>query len=154
MSRLIIQHGDIWTTTARAIGHGVNVDGKMGAGIAVQFRERFPAMYDEYVRQCEDGTLEPGEIFAWEANKKPPQFIYNIASQDRPGPHAQIDWLRRGVALAQDHAVKHHIPMIALPMIGAGIGGLEPSEVVQVLKGRASYHVVDIELWMYNPEAK
>lgn len=149
MGILTIKRGDIWTTQARAIGHGVNVDGVMGAGIAKQFRDRFPAMYEEYREMCHNDQLLPGQVFPFQVRATPPQFIYNIASQDRPGPTAQLEWLQQGVAQALEHAAANGIDTIALPMIGAGIGGLDAQDVIQVLKGRVAYSVVDIELWIY-----
>lgn len=154
MGNLIIKQGDLFTTRARGIGHGVNVDGKMGAGIAVPFRQRFPDMYAEYVKKCESKELRPGGVFPWQANEVPPQFIYNIASQDRPGPNARMEWLSSGIADTLTHAQAHGIDTVALPLIGGGIGGLSRNEIVQVLRGRLHYSPIDIELWLFNPGAR
>lgn len=58
--------GDLFETQCQTIGHGVNCRGRMGAGVAVEFRRRFPEMYQEYRRRCHAGELSPGEIFLWE----------------------------------------------------------------------------------------
>lgn len=44
--------GDLFDIDLPAIGHGCNSRGSMGAGIAVQFRRRYPDMYREYKRRC------------------------------------------------------------------------------------------------------
>lgn len=81
MTKLIHKEGDIFTSTAQALGHGVNVCGLMGAGIALQFRKRFPDMYLEYQKHCLSGALNPGDYFVWTLPDG--RQIYNLASQDR-----------------------------------------------------------------------
>ncbi len=46
--------GDLFANDyqAQALAHGCNCQGSMGAGIAVGFREHYPAMYEEYHRRC------------------------------------------------------------------------------------------------------
>jgi hypothetical protein len=62
----------------RTLGHGVNTLGRMGAGIAVEFRRRWPTMYDAYVEECRSGRLRPGGIFVYQA---PDRLIVNMATQ-------------------------------------------------------------------------
>jgi len=46
--------GDLFAnaSSVQAFAHGCNCAGAMGAGIAVGFRTRYPAMYEEYRRRC------------------------------------------------------------------------------------------------------
>lgn len=145
MTNLIHKSGDIFTTTAPAIGHGVNVHGVMGSGIAVQFRDRFPAMYEDYKVLCKKGSLKPGEMMPWEA--KPGMYVYNIASQDAPGPNARYEWLESGVKAALIHAAAHNISVIALPRIASGVGGLNERDCELILYNLAISSYVDIEIW-------
>ncbi|MFL5340174.1 MAG: macro domain-containing protein [Gemmataceae bacterium] len=50
---------------AQALAHGCNCAGSMGAGIAVGFRERYPAMFEEYCRLCKAAPRQfnPGDVF-------------------------------------------------------------------------------------------
>lgn len=147
---LIERHGDIFTSTAPAIGHGVNVCGVMGAGIAVEFRRRWPDMYGRYRDACRTGRLEPGGLFPYQCgtHDSPFQWVYNIASQDRPGPHARLGWLRAGMQAMVHHARSAGIDLVALPRIGCGIGGLTPS-LTHELFTRVADGPVDIELWTF-----
>lgn len=145
MTHLILKTGDLFTTHSRGIGHGVNVDGMMGAGIAVVFRKRFPAMYGAYAAACMTGALEPGGVFIWEEPNA--GFIYNIASQDRPGANAHLGWLDTGVREALAHADEHGITSISLPRIGCGIGGLDWEAAQLVLANAAKLYSCDIEVW-------
>ena len=60
---IIERSGDLFTSECPALGHDVNTLGSMGAGIAVEFRRRWPALYDAYRVECRSGRRQPGGIF-------------------------------------------------------------------------------------------
>lgn len=43
-----------------ALAHGCNCAGAMGAGIVVEFRRRWPAMFEESRRRC-----AAGDVWSW-----------------------------------------------------------------------------------------
>ena len=145
MANLIHKTGDIFTSHARGIGHGVNTQGVMGSGIAIQFRQRFPEMFEQYKVLCKNHSLTPGTAFAYEA--KPGLFVYNIASQIQQGANADYALLQAGVQAALVHAHRNKIKAIALPRIGSGIGGLDERQVEFILNRLTLAGPVDIELW-------
>ena len=143
---MIHMTGNLFDTTAPAIGHGINVMGRMGAGIAVQFRERYPEMHRVYVELCENYAIHPGDVMLWKADDF---TVYNIASQDMPGPHASLEWLCAGVSSALNHASSENFDRLALPQIGCGIGGLKVDDVVRELTHVESNYSTEIEWWTY-----
>lgn len=147
--QLIYKKGDLFTSEAPAIGHGVNIYGRMGAGIAKRFRDEYPAMYEDYRRICEDGDLDAGGLMVW-TDPDTGKIIFNIASQDKPGAYADIMWLASGLDAAMTHADKLGLDRIALPMIGTGIGGLPEELVKSFVRGIAEAHTADIELWEFS----
>lgn len=152
MTLLDHRTGDLFTTTAPAIAHGVNTAGVMGAGIAVQFARRHPAIKDAYALACQNDALNPGDVFAWKvagANSKH-DVIYNLASQDIPGPHARRDWLEASLDHAVSHAETAGIDRIALPRSGRGIGGLDQDEAEPVMaRVAATSSTVTLEVWTF-----
>lgn len=89
---ITIHHGDLFDSEAAALGHGVNVDGLMGAGIAATFARTFPRLLLEYRAACRSEALQAGGMFPWRAPDG--RWVYNLASQDRPGRRARLDWER------------------------------------------------------------
>lgn len=150
MTKLIHREGDIWTTEAAGIGHGVNIVGAMGAGVAAQFKALFPAMYTEYADRCARGALAPGDVYVWKLQNAD-RFVYNISSQVQPGANARYSLLMRGVGRALRHADAHNVGVLALPRIGSGIGGLKDEKVEGILEALAELYETDIELWTYKP---
>ncbi len=49
-----IINGDLFCSDARIIAHQVNCQGKMGSGVALQIRRKYPNVYNEYVKACKD----------------------------------------------------------------------------------------------------
>lgn len=148
MTKLIHKTGDIFQTDADAIGHGVNTHGLMGAGIARQFRQILPKMYEAYHEACKSGALLPGGVFPWREVDKH-IHVMNIASQEKPGANASYDLLVSGVKIALEWCDTYGLKTLALPRIGSGIGGLDEKVVEAILTALAENSPVDIELWTY-----
>lgn len=138
--------GDIFTTTLPALGHGVNIDGIMGSGIAVLVRRNFPDIFAPYKAACEDGTLLAGgfQPILTESG----MWVFNMASQNRPGANARLSWLEETVETAFIFAERENISGFALPRIGAGVGGLKWTNVDDSLNRIAAlFPNVKLEIW-------
>ena len=151
MTNLFHRKGDIFTTNARAIGHGVNTRGVMGAGIALEFKRRFQDMYEDYRTLCVSGNFTGGDVMPWSIKSSwgSDLMVFNIASQESPGANASYDFLVKGVKHALDICELVGQPLLALPRIGSGIGGLDEDIVEGILLSLAARTRVDIELWTY-----
>lgn len=139
--------GDVFTSDLEYIGHGVNCKGVMGSGIAVTVRENFPKNYEWYRETCKRGALKPGMVLPFTENGK---TIMNIASQFETGADARMDWLEEGIIKSILFAMNNGRPGLAIPRIGAGIGGLVWEEVDAMLQvvmdGLDNFN---LEIWEY-----
>lgn len=129
--------GDLFANTcqAQALAHGCNCQGSMGAGIAVGFRERYPAMYEEYRRRCKatPRQFNPGDVFLWKAAEQP--WVFNLATQeDYWRSRATYDAIERALGSMRAQANAEGIERIAMPRIGAGYGGLSWAKVRAVIE--------------------
>lgn len=114
-----------------AVGHGVNLRGVMGSGIAPLFARRFDGLLPAYRTACREGHLELGGVFPWMADDG--RWVMNCASQDRTGADARLDALASSVIAALAACDERRLSELLLPRIGAGIGGLSWPEVSSVL---------------------
>ncbi len=149
---MIIKHGDVFTTDATYIGHGVNCVGLMGAGIAKTVREQFPQVYAEYKYLCDTKYLRPGAVFCYPENGK---VIVNLATQDKPGPDARYNAVFCSLysfssMASKPEKIAKNGNIIAIPQIGAGIGGLEWDKVEKIIQ-TIEYLIPEIvyEVWIY-----
>lgn len=153
MTKLIHREGDIFTTEARAIGQGVNLRGLMGAGIALQFKTRFPAMNEEYKDLCARQVFPPGDVHIFDVpvEGQPTRYIFNLSTQIDPGSNASYKLILHAVQRALRLADTMQLGTLALPRIGSGIGGLNELKVEGILDALAQSYKTDIELWTYKP---
>lgn len=129
---LEIRQGDLFAADdLPALAHGCNCVGSMGRGIAVEFRRRWPAMYEAYRRECREGRFKPGGVFVWDAGGR---TIFNLGTQPLPRPSARLEYIRTAVLEATRIAESRSIPAIGMPRIGAGLGGLQWDSVKAVLE--------------------
>jgi O-acetyl-ADP-ribose deacetylase (regulator of RNase III) len=137
---IVERTGDLFSSDCPAYGHGVNTMGSMGAGISVEFCRRWPDMFHEYQRLCEAGELQPGMVHVYRA---PDRTIVNLATQRsyRRGA-ARLEWVRAAAA----EVAKLSLEGLALPRIGAGLGGLRWEDVRVVLEAELA-PLPYVELW-------
>lgn len=154
---MIEKYGDLFDSDAYYLGHGVNTCGLMGAGIAKTFRDKFPLNYVNYVDACKEDRLRPGGFLAHSENfNGDPRVIVNFATQYRPGPRAQYDWLFDSIrAWADAASVPRRLTRfggcIAIPEIGCGIGGLEwPIVQMHLEVIESMYSDIEFEVWHYD----
>lgn len=152
---IIIKRGDIFDSYAPVIGHGVNIYGVMGAGIAKTVRHLYPSVYRVYRQACEEAALLGGQTLIVEAEEwdgDNPRYIANISSQEAPGADAKFELLHDGLKMTLDQMTTAGYTTLALPHIGAGIGGLTLEGVMEVIeKLSTEYSHIDIEVWTYAP---
>lgn len=149
MSDIVVEKtGDIFSTGANVIAHGVNTVGVMGAGIAVAFRDSFPEMYNAYREQCRQG-FNPGGAYIWVQAEN--LWIANISSQEKPGRYARYAWLTLGAYQTYLEMIKAGKEdwTIAFPQIGCGIGGLDWNIVKGILTDLGEGFGIKTELWTY-----
>jgi O-acetyl-ADP-ribose deacetylase (regulator of RNase III) len=137
----------MFSESSDAYAHGVNTRGVMGAGVAKLVSRRWPDLYRAYHRECASGSLVPGGMFPYET---PEGWVYNCASQNDPGPYARIEWLQNSLGLVLEHMTDHGFRTLSLPLIGGGIGGIDPKTAEDEIRVRAQlFPSLDVTLWLY-----
>lgn len=135
--------GDLFDIDVRAIAHGCNCRGAMGAGVARLVKNRHPGMYQQYKKLCDEGLFGLGSVFPWIGGSlvRPKyDFVYNLGTQYDPGPNASLDGIYWSMDRMFAQAEKSKVESIAVPRIGAGIGGLKWDNVRQVMERLSGKH--------------
>jgi len=71
--------GNLLEADVEAVVNTVNTVGVMGKGIALMFKERFPANYKAYRDACKVGEVEVGRMFVTSADEPGgPRWIINF----------------------------------------------------------------------------
>jgi O-acetyl-ADP-ribose deacetylase (regulator of RNase III) len=128
---VLFTKGDIFATEGlRAYGHGCNCAGGMGAGIAIEFKRRWPRMFEEYAARCADGRFGLGDVFPWIEGDV---TVYNLGTQAHWRKKAQLPALAKALRRMVELATHAGIDRVGLPRIGAGLGGLDWTRVKRIL---------------------
>jgi len=72
--------GDIFESKAQTLVNTVNSVGVMGKGIALEFKRRFPEMYEDYVARCKRREVRLGEPYLFKRATLP--WILNFPTKD------------------------------------------------------------------------
>ncbi|MDF0645632.1 MAG: macro domain-containing protein [Nitrospira sp.] len=115
--------GDILKSKAQTLINTVNCVGVMGKGIALEFKNRFPDMYEDYVNRCRRGEVKPGVPYLYKT-LFPPQII-NFPTKDHWKSISKLSDIERGLQHLVERYREWGITSLAIPPLGCGNGQLE-----------------------------
>ncbi|MDQ3694599.1 MAG: macro domain-containing protein [Chloroflexota bacterium] len=137
--------GDLLKSPAQTLVNTVNCVGVMGKGIALEFKKRYPAMYEDYVQRCQRGEVRLGEPYLYKYVVTP--WILNFPTKDHWRSVAKLDDIVRGLRYLQAHYRDWGITSLAVPPLGCGNGQLEWSIVGPTLYRDLSGFDIPVELY-------
>ena len=151
MAHIELRTGDILKADAEAIVNTVNCVGIMGRGIALQFKKAFPANFRAYALACDEGEVQPGRMFVYDTGAfTNPRYIINFPTKRHWKGKSRIEDIDSGlIALAQEVRARG-IKSIAIPPLGAGLGGLDWNDVRPRIEA-ALGDVPDLDVLIYQP---
>lgn len=143
----ILESGDIFAIEGvYNYAHGCNCAGAMGKGIALQFKNKFPKMYQEYKELCKSNLFNPGDVFDYNYGEG---HIYNLGTQLTWRTVAKIEYICQSVKRMCELATAENVSKIALPAIGAGLGGLNwpivKNELIKIMQNypHINFYIVE-----------
>lgn len=122
--------GDLLTADVEALVNTVNCVGIMGRGVALQFKNRFPANFKAYATACLREEVQPGRMFVYETGTLTnPKFIINFPTKRHWRGKSRMEDIESGLRALAQEIRSRRIKSIAIPPLGSGLGGLEWSDV-------------------------
>lgn len=144
---LTVVTGDLFDDDAQALVNAVNCQGVMGAGVALEFRHRFPLNYLAYQRACQRGDVRPGRVLA---HREAGRWVINVPTKRNWRDRSTMEDVRLGIEALVEELGALRLQSVALPALGCGLGGLPWSEVRSVLV-RTFRHLPSVEARVYAP---
>lgn len=142
--------GDIFESDCEVIINPVNCYGKMGRGLALQFKQNFPSMFLSYKKACDEGNVKIGKMHTW---KNPTGgWIVNFPTKDHWRNPSKLEWIVDGLQDLITFIKSQSIQSIALPALGAGLGGLPFYLVKNEIKKVHDQHWNDIKVVVYEKD--
>ena len=150
-----ILRGDIFASSSRTLVNPVNCVGTSGAGLAREFKRRFPLSVFAYERDVKSGDTSarlavgrPTEYGLLE-NEKRVVFFATKLHWRQP---SKAQWIVDGVSELSGQVCDHpaYYESIAIPALGCGLGGLQWEAVRPVIEHQAyvmKAHGVSVEIY-------
>ena len=105
--------GDIFESKAQTLVTPVDCVGRMGKGIALEFKKRFPDVYKEYLRRNKAKGVKLGEPYL--CLRVVPPWVLTFPTRKNSGSTVQLEDVVRGL----EHLERHHrawgITSLAVP---------------------------------------
>jgi len=95
----------------------------MGAGIALEFKNSFPCMYELYRIVCTRKLLWPGDVLIYHSDQ---HVVINVATKGHYKYRSKLRYIKDVVSnLNVLYPNQTEQPLMGMPKIGAGAGGLD-----------------------------
>ena len=140
-----IKIDNLFNSKCETLINTVNCVGVMGKGIALEFKKKYPQMYEEYVEKCKKNQVKPGipyyyhDLFG--------NSIINFPTKDHWRSSSRIEYIVSGLDWIINNYKKIGITSIAIPPLGCGNGGLDWKQVGPIIYNKLKNLPIRIELY-------
>jgi len=132
--------GDILFSSAKAIAQSVAPNDDFHHGLALQLRERMPAMYKDFRHYCQTKHPKPGGVWSWMSADG--RYIVNLFTQEgaydhgsKPG-RAKLNHVNHSLRALRDFVKKEKVNNLAMPRLACGMTGLVWDEVRPLIENQ------------------
>lgn len=137
--------GNIFDSPAQTLVNPVNTVGVMGKGLALEFKKRYPRMFDEYKKQCRDGWLYVGSFMLWRAKD---HFVLNFPTKKHWKDPSSLIYVEAGLLSFVNKYESYGVSSIAFPKLGCGNGGLDWKAVKSVMERYLQELPIDVYIYI------
>lgn len=147
--------GDILKSKAAVIVHGVAPNDPFHSGLALQLRERFPAMYRDFRHYCQSTHAKPGDLWAWAGTGPDGRPVRLVALTTQEGGYEHGAKPGRATLANVNHALRRlqkwieaeRPASLALPKLATGVGGLDWKDVSPLIAEHLAHAGVDVYVY-------
>lgn len=118
---LQIIKGDLFTTNDKCIAHCVSADFKLGAGIAVEVKRRYPVLPNK-----------KGEIGVAYGIKNGEMLVFHLVTKEKYYEKPTYESLKK--SLVSMKSQMNDVKAISIPKIGCGLDRLQWNEIEKIIK--------------------
>jgi hypothetical protein len=104
-----------------AICNTINVVGAMGAGIALEFKQRYPEMFSDYKAKCKQKMIKPGDCYLYKDEERN-IYILGLAVKDDWRHWSTLEWIESSLKSLKLVILENDIKSVNLPLPG-GMNG-------------------------------
>lgn len=137
--------GNIFNSPAQVIVNAVNTVGVMGKGIALEYKKRYPEMFDAYKEACDKKLLETGKLMLYYA---PDHWILLFPTKKHWRSPSKLEYIESGLDKFVHTYAEKGITSIAFPRLGCGNGELEWDDVRPLMEKYLKPLPIDVYIYI------
>ncbi|HRJ45524.1 MAG TPA: macro domain-containing protein, partial [Caldilineaceae bacterium] len=142
---ILYVQGDLFQSPAQVLVNTVNTVGVMGKGVALQFKQLFPEMFEQYRILCERKSFDIGNLWLY---RGPNKWVLNFPTKRHWKQPSKIEYIAAGLSKFVATYDEMGIHSIAFPPLGCGNGQLDFKSEVQPLMHQF-LHRLPIDVFIY-----
>lgn len=143
--------GNLLKAPVDALVNTVNTKGVMGKGIALQFKNAFPAMFKDYAAAAKRGEVTLGHMHVWPTQMLDgPRYIINFPTKGHWRAKSRIADIDSGLRDLVRIVRELGIMSIAVPPLGCGNGGLDWADVESRIRA-AFGQLPEVDVHLFPP---
>lgn len=129
---LFYSQGTVFNAGTDAVVNTVNCSGVMGTGLALEFRLRYPRMFEEYQRRARAGAIRPGfvDYYVDESGL----IIVNFPTKNHFARPSKLEWIERGLKHFVSTYGSWSFQSIAFSKLGTDHGRLNWKDVKTLME--------------------
>ncbi|MCP3960764.1 MAG: macro domain-containing protein [bacterium] len=140
-----LRSGNLFDSNAQTLVNAVNCVGVMGKGIALEFKRRFPGMFEDYRARCLRREVRLGEPYVFESSRLP--WILNFPTKGHWRHASRLADIVAGLEALEAHCEDWGLQSLAVPALGCGYGQLRWREVGPLLYRHLGRLGIPVELY-------
>lgn len=128
--------GNIFDFKADIRINTVNCYGAMGAGVALMFKNRYPEMFKDYYKACQNKEVKPGKPHVWINHdslfaEEAGLVIINFPTKDHWKQPSEYSYIKDGLVWLKNYLSQDDFQgkTLTMPALGCGHGGLDWTRV-------------------------
>jgi len=115
----------VFDTPADAYVNTINCHGIMGAGIALEFKKRFPDMFVHYKFQCDQHKIKPGDCYTyWDDERH--VWLLGLAVKNDWQHWSTLEWIEQSIKSMKLVILENDIKSVNMPLPGGKNGKRGP----------------------------
>lgn len=120
--------GNIFESTAEVLVNPVNTVGVCGAGLALEFKKKYPDNFKAYQEYCKTYHPSGGDIMPSVVQYDYKKII-NFFTKEHFADRSRFVWIDKGLKALKDFLTPYSVKDIAMPALGCGLGDLDWHDV-------------------------
>jgi hypothetical protein len=116
-----IVNRSLFDIPSESLVNSINCVSAMGAGIALEFKKRYPKMFDDYKIQCQKKLIKPGDCYVyWDDENH--IYLLGLAVKNDWKFWSTLEWIEMCLKSLKLVILENDIKSVNMPLLG-GMNG-------------------------------